>query len=60
VNDLRAITIILHLWTEDTPRQEAQGAIRKAEELAGLVELIGKQYLRWVLSPGMHVCIFLL
>ncbi|KAF9155074.1 serine/threonine-protein kinase M1 [Linnemannia schmuckeri] len=54
VNDLRAIIIILLLWTDDSPRQDTQGAIRKAEELAGIVELIGKQYLRWVLSPGMH------
>ncbi|KAG9067389.1 serine/threonine-protein kinase M1 [Linnemannia hyalina] len=54
VNDLRAIIIILLLWTEDPPRQDTQGATRKAEELTGIVELIGKQYLRWVLSPGMH------
>lgn len=54
VNDLRAIIIILLLWTDDSPRQDTQGATRKSEDLAGIVELIGKQYLRWVLSPGMH------
>ncbi|KAG0381061.1 serine/threonine-protein kinase M1 [Mortierella sp. AD032] len=55
VNNLRTISIILYLWTRDTDRQETQGYAQKAEELAGIVELIGKQYLRWVLSPGMHV-----
>ncbi|KAG0273106.1 hypothetical protein BGZ95_011098 [Linnemannia exigua] len=55
VNNLRTISIILYLWTHDTSHQEAQGSAQKAEELAGIVELIGKQYLRWVLSPGMHV-----
>jgi hypothetical protein len=35
--------------------QKSQTSEHKAEELSGIVELIGKQYLRWVLSPGMHV-----
>ncbi|KAF9908954.1 serine/threonine-protein kinase M1 [Linnemannia zychae] len=54
VNDLRTISIILYLWTQDVAQQKSQAPEHKTEELAGIVELIGKQYLRWVLSPGMH------
>ncbi|KAF9122997.1 serine/threonine-protein kinase M1 [Mortierella sp. 14UC] len=47
VNDLRSISIILHLWTQDMVHQKAQASDHRAEELVGIVELIGKQYLRW-------------
>ncbi|KAF9923098.1 serine/threonine-protein kinase M1 [Linnemannia zychae] len=54
VNDLRIITVILYLWTRYALYRDSQNAMQKSEELASIVELIGKQYLRWVLSPGMH------
>ncbi|KAF9100333.1 serine/threonine-protein kinase M1 [Mortierella sp. GBA35] len=54
VNDLRTITIILHLWTRNSLSRETQGAELKIDLIAAFVENIGKQYLRWALSPGMQ------
>ncbi|KAG0246449.1 serine/threonine-protein kinase M1 [Mortierella sp. GBA43] len=54
IEELRASVAIVQAWTTFIVEKESPEVKRDSEQLCTLIELAGKHYILWALSPGMQ------